>query len=126
MSESTRPLSPHLQVYRPQLTSVTSILHRITGVLLAVGSIALASWVLAVAAGPEALATFNGYAGSWLGQLLLLGWAFAMFYHLSNGIRHLFWDAGMGFELDAAYRSGYAAIASAVVLTIIAAVIALV
>lgn len=125
MSESSRPLSPHLQVYKPQLTSMTSIFHRGTGLFLALGTVALAAWIMAAAAGPEALSQFNACAGSWFGSLLLLGWAFSIFYHLCNGIRHLFWDAGMGLGLDTAYRSGYAVIAGAVILTAAAAAVAL-
>lgn len=125
MSDSPRPLSPHLQVYKPQLTSTLSIFHRGTGIALAVGTLMLAAWILSVAAGPEALDCFNDFAGSWFGQLLLLGWTFSIFYHLSNGIRHLFWDAGKGFELATAYKSGYAVIVSAIVLTVIAVIIAL-
>ncbi|MEC9406249.1 MAG: succinate dehydrogenase, cytochrome b556 subunit [Abyssibacter sp.] len=125
MSESSRPLSPHLQVYKPQLTSMMSILHRGTGIALAVGTVMLAAWILSVAAGPDALDCFNAFAGSWFGQLLLLGWTFSIFYHLSNGIRHLFWDAGKGFEVETAYKSGYAVLASAVILTVIAVIVAL-
>ena len=125
MSESSRPLSPHLQVYKPQLTSMMSILHRGTGIALAVGTVMLAAWILSVAAGPDALDCFNAFAGSWFGQLLLLGWTFSIFYHLSNGVRHLFWDAGKGFEVETAYKSGYAVLASAVILTVIAVIVAL-
>ena len=125
MSDSSRPLSPHLQVYKPQLTSMMSIFHRGTGIALAVGTLMLAAWILSVAAGPEALECFNGFAGSWFGQLLLLGWTFSIFYHLSNGIRHLFWDAGKGFEIETAYKSGYAVLASAAALTVAAVIVAL-
>ena len=107
MSSGNRPLSPHLQVYRPQLTSMLSILHRLTGVALAVGTLLLVYWLAAAASGPEAFAVARGLIGSVIGRLLLLGWTFALFYHLCNGIRHLFWDAGYGFELAAVYRSGW-------------------
>jgi succinate dehydrogenase / fumarate reductase cytochrome b subunit len=116
-TRSERPLSPHLQVYRPQLTSALSIFHRITGAFLALGTLLLTAWLVAAATGPDAFAAVQGFIGSILGYLLLLGWSAALFYHLANGIRHLFWDAGYGFELANAYRSGYAVLAATAVLT---------
>lgn len=113
-----RPLSPHLQVYRPQLTSVMSITHRATGVALAVGTLLLVWWLLAAATGPEQFAVVQSVLGSWIGRLLLLGWSWALFYHLANGIRHLFWDAGWGLDLKPAYRSGWAVVVASVVLTL--------
>jgi succinate dehydrogenase / fumarate reductase, cytochrome b subunit len=124
MQTDNRPLSPHLQVYRPQLTSVLSICHRAAGVLLAGGSLLLIYWLAAVASGPEAYATAQAVLGSLPARLLLFGWTLALFYHLGNGIRHLFWDAGKGFELRTAYASGYAVIASAVVLTLLVWILA--
>ena len=120
MSEAGRPLSPHLSIYRPQITSVLSILHRITGVGLGAGALALAAWLGAAAAGPEAFACAQAVAGSALGQLLLFGWTWALLYHLCNGIRHLFWDAGMGYGLVAVRRSGWAAVGASAVLTLAA------
>ncbi|MGM0559885.1 MAG: succinate dehydrogenase, cytochrome b556 subunit [Pseudomonadota bacterium] len=119
MSADHRPLSPHLQVYKPQLTSVMSILHRITGVALAVGTLLLIYWLAAAAGGPERYAAAQGFMASPIGLLLLFGWTLAFFYHLSNGIRHLFWDAGYGFELPTVYKSGWAALIAAAVLTIL-------
>ena len=116
---TNRPISPHLQVYRPQLTSVLSILHRITGVALAVGAILLVYWLIAAASGPEAFASAEALIGSWLGRILLFGWTIALYFHLSNGIRHLFWDAGFGFELKTVYASGWTAVALAVALTLV-------
>ena len=116
---TNRPISPHLQVYRPQLTSVLSILHRITGVALAVGTILLVYWLIAAASGPEAFASAEALVGSWLGRILLFGWTFALYFHLTNGIRHLFWDAGFGFELKTVYASGWTAVALAVALTLV-------
>ena len=120
MSSGNRPLSPHLQVYRPQLTSMLSILHRLTGVALAVGTLLLVYWLAAAAAGPEEFAVARGLIGSIIGRLLLLGWTFALFYHLCNGIRHLFWDAGYGFELKTAYGSGWLVLLASFVLTLAA------
>ena len=118
MSSEMRPLSPHLQVYRPQLTSMLSILHRLTGVALAVGTLLLVYWLVAAASGPEAFATAEGLIGSIIGRLLLLGWTFALFYHLCNGIRHLYWDIGYGLELPAVYRSGWLVVVASAALTI--------
>ncbi len=114
---TNRPLSPHLQIYRPQLTSVLSITHRATGVALSLGTMVLLYWLQAVARGPETYAAAQEFLGSWLVQLVLAGWSWAFFYHLCNGIRHLFWDAGKGFELHQVYASGYTVLAAATTLT---------
>jgi succinate dehydrogenase / fumarate reductase cytochrome b subunit len=120
MSQVQRPLSPHLQVYKWQLTSVLSILHRATGLALAFGTIALVWWLFAAASGPAAFATAQGFWYSWFGRLLLLGWTWALFYHLANGVRHLFWDAGYGYELKTTYASGWTVVAASFVLTLVA------
>jgi succinate dehydrogenase / fumarate reductase cytochrome b subunit len=117
LSEQQRPLSPHLQIYRPQLTSMLSILHRATGFALAIGTLFLAWWLIAAASGPGAYAVVEGFFGSWLGNLVLFGFSFALMYHLCNGIRHLAWDAGWGFELGTAYVTGWAVVAGSIVLT---------
>jgi len=123
MTRDNRPLSPDLQIYRPQLTSVLSITHRLTGIALSIGSPLLVCWLIAAAAGPSAYATLHGFLASWLGLLLLLGWTFSFFFHLCNGIRHLFWDAGYGFDLQTIYASGWAVVAISIVLTLSAWVI---
>ena len=120
MTPAQRPLSPHLQVYRWQLTSVMSILHRATGIALSLGAILLVWWLGAASDGPEPYAAVQRFLGSWIGLLLLFGWSLALFYHLCNGIRHLAWDAGYGFELRQAYHSGYAVLAATAVLTVLA------
>ncbi len=120
MSTKERPLSPHLQVYRPQLTSVMSILHRITGVALAAGLLLLVCWLLAIASGAAFYDAVQAFNAHWIGRILLFGWSFALFYHLCNGIRHLAWDVGRGYELEDAYRSGWLVAAASVVLTILA------
>lgn len=112
-----RPLSPHLQVYRPQLTSVLSILHRATGIALTLGALYLATWVVFASASPATYATFQNFNASVVGRIVLGGWLFCLFYHLFNGIRHLFWDAGYGFELKDAYRSGWLVVAASLVAT---------
>jgi len=96
-----------------------SILHRITGVALALGTLLVVFWIVAVAAGPAAYDAASALLGSWLGRLLLFGWTFSLFYHLANGIRHLAWDVGWGYELGAARASGYLAVTAAVVLTLL-------
>ena len=103
----TRPLSPNIQIYRPQLTSVLSIANRITGVALSLYAVALVVWLVAAAAGPHAYATVHVFIQSWAGQILLFGCTFSFFLHLCGGIRHLAWDAGYGFDLSAIYASGW-------------------
>lgn len=124
MQTDNRPLSPHLQIYRLPLTALTSISHRISGVMLLVGSLVLVYWLVALAGGPVSHEQASAVLGNWFVQLLMFVWTFALFYHLSNGIRHLFWDAGYGFELDIAHKSGIAAVAAAGVLTVVAWIIA--
>lgn len=107
MADVNRPLSPHLQVYRPQITSMLSVVHRGTGVVLGVGTLLLAWWLIAAASGPEAYAQVNWFISGWIGRLILLGFTYSLFYHLCNGIRHLFWDIGAGFELSAVSATGW-------------------
>ncbi len=120
MDQHRRPLSPHLQVYRPQLTSVLSIFHRITGMALVGGLVLLAWWLIAAAAGPGAFGVVRAFLGSWFGLLVLFGVSFALFYHLCNGVRHLIWDSGHLLEIEAVYRSGWVMLGSAVAFTVAA------
>lgn len=117
VSRGDRPLSPHLSIYRWQSTSVLSILHRVTGVGLAIGGVVGVWWFLAAASSPEYFAFVDGLITSWLGGLVMIGLAAAMWYHFCNGVRHLVWDAGYGFELDTAQKSGMATLVGAAVLT---------
>lgn len=112
-----RPLSPNIQIYRPQLTSVLSIANRITGVLLSLGAIGLVTWLVAAALGPQPFAAVQRAYASWPGQVVLVGFTFAFFFHLCGGIRHLVWDTVHGFELRAIYVSGWAVVAASVLLT---------
>jgi succinate dehydrogenase / fumarate reductase cytochrome b subunit len=114
-----RPMSPHLQIYRPQITSAMSIFHRITGVALSAGTLVLVWWLAAAATSDRAFATASWFIGSWLGILMLFGWTAALWYHFCAGIRHLFWDAGYGYDLPQVHASGRAAIVAAAVLTVI-------
>jgi len=122
MTPAERPLSPYQlgSTYRVQLTSALSFMHRATGVALAVGTLFLVWWLVAAAMGDRAYELPQWFFGSWLGLLMLLGWSFAFFFHLLNGIRHLFWDAGYGFELKTVYASGWTVLAASLVLSVIA------
>ena len=119
MESVKRPLSPHLQVYKPQLTSVLSITHRGTGVFLSLGSLLLTCWLVSLATGEEAFSNLQQHYAAWYGKIILIAFIFSVFYHLSNGIIRLFWDMGKGLDICTAYKSGYAVIASAITLTVI-------
>ena len=118
MHSDNRPLSPHLQIYKLPLTALTSITHRITGAALLVGTLLLVYWLVAAASGPQAYATAQGVLGSFLGQLLLFLFTFALFYHMANGIRHLVWDTGRALTLEAARIGSLLVLAAAAVLTV--------
>ena len=120
MAHEKRPLSPDIQIYRPQLTSVLSISHRVTGIALSIGTLLLVSWLIAAAAGPQVYSAIQGLLSSWLGLFLMFGWTFSLFFHLCNGIRHLAWDAGYGFDLRTIYASGWTVLAASTVLTMAA------
>ena len=115
MKNNDRPLSPHLSIYRWPITMVSSILHRGTGLAMSIGFLLFVVWLADAADGPDAYAVFA--MGSPFGLALLIGWSFAFFYHLSNGIRHLVWDTGRGFEKEQATASAWIVIILAVVLT---------
>lgn len=120
MRSADRPLSPHLQIYRWQLTSVMSILHRAAGVALSIGTVLLVWWLVAAASGPDAYDRIENFLGSWIGLVLLLGWSASLFYHLCNGIRHLVWDTGHALDLGSTYLGGWLVVAATSVLTLIA------
>lgn len=124
VNRGNRPLSPHMTIYRPQMNSVMSILHRITGVAMTLGCMLAVWWLLAAATGSDYYDTVNGLVTSWIGNLIWLGTAWALSYHTLTGIRHLFWDAGYGFDLEKVEMSGKAIIAGSVVLTILIVLIA--
>ena len=117
MSTEGRPLSPHLTIYRWPITMTLSILHRMTGVALSIGLIAYVAWLEAIAWESVPYDAVMSFMGSWLGQLMLLGWLFSFFFHFSNGIRHLIWDTGRLFEKRQADTSAWFVIISSVVLT---------
>ncbi len=116
---SSRPLSPHLQIYKPELHMAMSITHRITGVLAFLGSLLLVAWVAAAASGAGVFNIVNGILSSWLGWIILFGWSVAMLYHLCNGVRHLVWDTGVGYEKETIKMSGMAVLAATAILTLL-------
>jgi succinate dehydrogenase / fumarate reductase cytochrome b subunit len=113
-----RPISPHLQVYRPQITTVASILHRATGIALGLGAVILSLWLAAAATSAPAFAWAQAAVHSIIGMIVLFGFTLALFYHFCNGIRHLAWDAGYGFELPTLHRTGTLAFVAAAILTV--------
>lgn len=119
MSASARPLSPHLSVYRWQIQMVTSILHRATGIALAFGTLLLCIALLALASGPEAFERVRAFCASWIGLVLLVGWTWALAFHLLNGIRHLLQDVGMGYSIAQFVRNGWLATIGSLVLTVL-------
>ena len=119
MAPQNRPLSPHLQIYKPQITSILSITHRMTGLILALGAFLLASWLITATYGLESFEVAQSLLYSWFGKLVLLGLTFSMYFHLANGIRHLGWDFGRGFDLPKVKATGIAVILLAVALTLL-------
>lgn len=120
MTAGKRPLSPHLQIYRPQITSVLSISHRFSGAVLAAGLMLLVYWLAALASGDAAYAAALGVFGAWPVKVILFLGTLAFFYHLCNGIRHLWWDSGRGFEIPQVYASGWAVVIASISLTVAA------
>lgn len=116
-SQTNRPLSPHLQVYKPQITSMSSILHRITGLLLSAFSVAWVIWLIALNRGPESLQHFNNIVQSIPGSIISIAAVWALFYHLANGIRHLIWDTGALLEIQSARRAGWVVIITSLLFT---------
>mgnify|MGYP001100975472 FL=1 len=117
MATRERPLSPHLQVYSWQITMVMSILHRATGVALTVGAFGLAWWLVSMATGGETAARAMACVSSPIGMVLVFGFSLALVYHFLNGIRHLLWDAGRGYDIPSVYKTGYTVAVLTVVLT---------
>jgi succinate dehydrogenase / fumarate reductase, cytochrome b subunit len=116
----SRPLSPFMlgQYYRFQISSLLSITHRLTGLGLAIGTLFIAIWVMSAAAGPAAYASFSWFAHTPIGLLLLLGWSWALLYHLCNGIRHLVWDVGYAFEKKHVDAGGWIVVVASLLLTV--------
>jgi len=117
-AKKARPLSPHLQIYKPQITSGMSIFHRFTGIALSFGLPVFVAWIVAVASGPAGYVQFTGLFHNIVGQILLFGWTFSFFYHFCCGLRHLAWDAGFGLNIKSVNSTGRVAIGVSVLLTI--------
>jgi len=120
-----RPLSPHLQVYKPQVSSVTSIMNRATGIALTVGLLLMVWWLVAAATGAKAFAAAQSFIGSPIGLILMFGWTLALAYHFFGGIRHLLWDIGWGFEIQTSHRTAMIVVAATVVMTVISWIVGL-
>ncbi len=118
-TQNKRPLSPHLTIYRPQLTSMTSILTRITGNALLLGGLLVVAWFLAAATSADAFAVIDGLMTSWLGDIVMTLSLWALWYHALAGVRHLIWDSGRGLDLPVAEKLGWGVIVGSVVLTLI-------
>jgi succinate dehydrogenase / fumarate reductase cytochrome b subunit len=116
-SNSNRPLSPHLQVYRLPMTAIMSISHRITGAILAGGSLLIAAFLVSAVLGEAQYETVRAFASSWFGLVILAGWSFCLYYHLCNGVRHLIWDTASMLSKKQAAVSGWVVILSTILLT---------
>jgi len=117
MKPSSRPLSPHLQVYKMPLSAILSILHRLTGLALSFAAVVLVYWLFSLAYLSDTAIAFQAFFSSTIGKVVLVGFTFAFVYHFCNGIRHLFWDIGKGLELDSVNRSGVIVVILSVILT---------
>ncbi|MBS9717012.1 succinate dehydrogenase, cytochrome b556 subunit [Pseudohalocynthiibacter aestuariivivens] len=124
VNRGNRPLSPHLSIYRPQITSVLSIIHRITGVGMSLSAVLIVWWFLAAATSPEYFEFVDGLLTSWLGLLVLVASLWAFWFHFFNGIRHLRWDAGVGLGLSASARTGWIAVILSVAMTVLCVILA--
>ena len=118
VNRGNRPLSPHLTIYRPQLTSMTSILTRITGNAMLISALLIVWWFLAAATSPEAYAVANGFLTSWCGDLVMTFSVLGLWYHTLAGVRHLIWENGIGLDIPTAEKMGWAVVIGSVVLTI--------
>ena len=119
MTVSNRPLSPHLQIYRWPVSMMASMLHRASGMALTAGMLLLVWWIAALASGPDAFLAVQQFIGSFIGRLLLFGWTWSLFFHLLNGLRHLVWDTGVGYEVQSVQRFAWIVLAGSIVLTLL-------
>lgn len=123
VNRGNRPLSPHLTIYRPQLTSMTSIFVRLTGNAVIIAALMIVWWFVAASAGPETFATANGFLTSWFGDLVLFLSTWAIWYHTLGGVRHLIWDMGRGLDVGKSEAMGIIMIIGSVLLTIFCVVV---
>jgi len=119
MSKIDRPLSPYFEIFKWPVPAMLSISHRITGAGLALGAILITIWLFAALSGDDAFALVQRFRDSIIGRLMLFGWLFAFVYHLLNGVRHMRWDAGYGFDLKSTYRSGWILVCSTVIISVL-------
>ena len=117
MAASQRPLSPHLEIYKKQITSVLSIIHRMTGVVLAIGALFVTLWLVFAASDADCYAWYEQILASWFGKLALFAFSASLIYHLLNGVRHLLWDIGWGMEIQTVEKTGYIVVALSIGLT---------
>ena len=115
---NNRPLSPHLDIYQYQITWTVSIMHRITGVAMTLGLLLIVAWLVAAAFSPGLFSLIDGLLRSWIGIIIIFGSLWAFWFHFLNGIRHLFWDLGYGFNLSTVWRSGWVVVLGSIILTI--------
>ena len=124
-SYKDRPLSPHLQIYKPQITSILSISHRFCGVFLSLGLLAMFVFVLLLAIGENCYSLWQYFSNSLIGEIVLMGWVLALFFHIFNGIRHLFWDYGLGLSLSVSKWTGLAVCVATIIVSIFIGIISL-
>lgn len=124
-TQRNRPMSPHLQVYRLPLNAITSITHRLTGIILSLGAVLLVLMLVAAADGSQTYQAAYAFVASWFGQLVLFLFTLALYYHLCAGVRHLVWDAGYGYDLESARRGSWVVIGTAIGLTLITWILAI-
>lgn len=123
VNRGNRPLSPHLQIYRPQLTSMTSILTRITGNAMGITALLIVWWFLAAATSEDYFNTVNGFVTSWFGDLVMFFSVLGLWYHTLAGIRHLIWDQGIGLDIETATKLGWGCLGGSVLLTLITVIL---
>jgi len=124
-AQSARPISPHLTIFRPYINMVMSIVHRITGTINYFGTILLAAWLVAAAAGPSSFATANAVAGSAIGLIIMFGYSWSLIHHALGGVRHFIWDTGRGFELPTVRLLSWGTLFGSISLTVIVWIIGL-
>ncbi len=124
VNRGNRPLSPHLQIYRPQITMVISILHRITGCALLLGAVLIVWWFIAAAVSPGYFDLVDRLLTSWVGLLVMVGSLWALWFHALNGVRHLVWDSGRGFDLTVVTRTGWAVVGGSLIMTLLTLLVA--
>ena len=122
-NNNNRPLSPHLDIYQYQITWTVSIMHRLTGIAMMVGLLLITAWFLSAAFSKELFSVSDNFLQSWIGIFVIFGSLWAFWFHFLNGVRHLFWDAGYGFNLETVVRSGWTVVFGSIILTILSVLV---